>query len=361
MRAPRVLLGALFAAFVAVSPVLGGPAREAEVAFSSARAGEAAIWTVSLGGGGLARLTAPGAPARPCRCLAGDYDTQPAWSPDGRLLAFVRGGTLRVVRRDGSSERRVRSPPRAEAARPAWSTRGRLAFVRTIRTGRTRHELVTADADGGNERVVVRGAFGFRSIAWSPDGRSIAFVRPYRDPAVLVVVGLFIAADRATTAPRFVLRAAGMGEVAWSPDGREVVLAASEPGAEPFDPYRLFTIRLADRAIAQLTRPTGLRTADLGPRWSPDGRLIVFTRVSLRGSAVLSVRPDGSGERVLAADAAGPAWAPGGDRIAFVDGVSGLRRPLSVSVMHPDGGRRRQLVLLRHPHDAEGLGEQSVR
>jgi TolB protein len=220
---------------------------------------------------------------------------------------------------------------------------------------------VTADADGGRQRVLARSALAFRSIAWSPDGATVAYARPYRDPTLITVVGLFLVDDRPAAVPRFVLRAAGMGEVAWAPDGRTVALAASVPGAEPFDPYRLFAIRLADRRIVQLTAPPGARTADEGPRWSPDGDEIAFTRIRIGGSEVMSVRPDGSGERVLAGDAAGPAWSPAGDRIAFVDGISGGRRPLSVAVMRPDGSGKRRLVALRHPLDAVGLGMQSVR
>ena len=113
-----------------------------------------------------------------------------AWSPDGKRIAFVvvtprpvnRTGTelgLWVVNADGSNPRRVASY--AAGSDPAWSPDGRrIAFRRfdgpsCLRHGiqafrplcreRRRERAATADT---RERG--------RSFAWSPDGRTIAFL-----------------------------------------------------------------------------------------------------------------------------------------------------------------------------------------
>ena len=268
------------------------------------------------------------------------------------------------MRADGSAVRLVRAPFGSEDFDPAWSKGGRLAFIRqrpaTKGPGYV-HEIVSVDRTGHDQRVLVPPSrYAYLSLAWSPGGRRLAYTVPYTDPGSPFVVGLFvIGVDDAR--PRFLLRAAGMGEVAWSPDGTMIVLAASVPGAEPYDPYRLFTIRLSDRRIVQLTRVPFSHTLDGEPRWSPDGKQIVFTRAEPGRAAIYTVRPDGRGERLIVDDARGAAWSTDGSRLAFVEGVSGAGRPLTLSVMAMSDRRVLMRTPLRQPRDADGLGAQAWR
>ena len=55
---------------------------------------QGAIWTVPAAGGTMTRLTE-----------GEGFDTEPAWSPDGKRLAFVRGSELRLIRAAGSHTR----------------------------------------------------------------------------------------------------------------------------------------------------------------------------------------------------------------------------------------------------------------
>ena len=267
-----------------------------------------------------------------------------------------------VMRADGTDVRIVSAPRGAEDFDPTWSKTGRLAFIRqrpaTSGTGYV-HEIVSVDRTGQDLRVLVPSSrYAFRSLAWSPDGRTLAFTVPYADRDFRFAVGLFVLGpDR--NRPRFLLRAAGMGEVGWSPDGTTIVLAASVPGAEPYDPYRLFTIRISDRRIVQLTRVPFVKTLDGEPRWSPDGKQIVFTRSDPRRAAIYTIRPDGRGERLVAGDARGAAWSADGRRLAFVDGVSGDGRRLTLSVIAMPDRRVLMRTALRRPLDADGLSAQA--
>lgn len=337
---------------------------DARIVFASARSGHRSIWSIRPGGGALKQLTMPPNPVRRCDCRSGEFDSHPAWSADGRRIAFVRGARVVMMRADGTDERVVPAPRGSEDFDPAWSAAGRLAFIRqrpaTRRSGYV-HEIVSVDVRGLQPRVMAPSSrYAYRSFAWSPDGGRLAYTTPYPDPGGTFVVGLFVVGS-GDAKPRFVLRAAGMGEISWSPDGSTVVLAASVPGAEPYEPYRLFTVRLSDRRIVQLTRNPFAHTADGDPRWSPNGSLIAFTRTEPRRVAILAVRPDGSGERLIAADARGPAWSPDGRRIAFVEGVSGADRPLTLSVSAIAGAHALMRKPLRRPSDADGLGPQAWR
>jgi Tol biopolymer transport system component len=349
--------------FIGTSDAANRGRVDERIVLASARAGHRSIWSVRLGGG-WTRLTSPPTPARRCDCRAGEFDSHPAWSASGRRIAFVRGSRLVVTRADGTGLRVVPAPPGSEDFEPSWSARGRLAFIRqrpaTRQSGYV-HEIVSVDTRGRNPRIVAPPSrHAYRALAWSSDGRRLAYTIPYQNSGGPFVVGLFVVgADGG--GPRFILRAAGMGEVEWSPDGSAIVLAASVPGAEPFDPYRLFTIRLSDRRIVQLTRVPFAKTGDGEPRWSPNGRLIAFTRTEPRRVAIYTVRPNGRGERRIAVDARGAVWSPDGRHVAFVEGVSGRNRSLTLTIHDLSSGRIVLRRPLRHPQDADSLGPQSWR
>ena len=105
----------------------------------------------------------------------------PAWSPDGQMIAFVglvgltlgHGETIYVVRADGSGLRNLTPKPVGTYAAPAWSPDGRkLAFV-SDREGNS--EVYVMNADGSGQRSLTRNPAYDADPAWSPDGR-IAFV-----------------------------------------------------------------------------------------------------------------------------------------------------------------------------------------
>lgn len=150
-----------------------------------------------------------------------------AWSPDGRRLAFsgIRPWTqpesgrqtfearIYSVRPDGSGLRAMSAGPRDFS--PDWSSRGEIAFLRNV----------TVD-DGTfpwNAHLYVLGAAGerrvtdvrTRSVSWSPDGRRLAF-HGGRRPGGVWIVGAH---------GRNARRILGFGDhPTWSPDGRSIAV-----------------------------------------------------------------------------------------------------------------------------------------
>jgi dipeptidyl aminopeptidase/acylaminoacyl peptidase len=103
-------------------------------------------------------------------------DTEPAFSPDGRTIAFVRGGDLYSVRPDGSGQRRLTSGPELDSA-PVVSPNGRfVVFERRAGAGAAA-DLYTVGVKGGGIRALTRGEADDHDVDIAPDGRTIVFVR----------------------------------------------------------------------------------------------------------------------------------------------------------------------------------------
>jgi TolB protein len=156
------------------------------VVFTSNRdtKGGADIYRVGVKGGAVERLTRTGN-SRHARV-----------SPDGASLAFEMAGDIHILSFAGGRVRRLTYAPQ-DGLRPAWSPDGRrLAFV-SRRNGRP--EIFAVDFEGSNlEHVVSMAVGGATDPQWSPDGTRIAFVHlpeahtslPDRPAHTIYTVGL---------------------------------------------------------------------------------------------------------------------------------------------------------------------------
>ncbi|HXQ88971.1 MAG TPA: hypothetical protein VN733_04960 [Solirubrobacterales bacterium] len=102
-------------------------------------------------------------------------DTEPNFSPDGRTIAFARGGDIYSIRPDGSGQRQLTSGPEIDSL-PKIAPNGRyVVFERRAAEGAPT-SLYTVGALGGGLRALTSGG-NDREAAFSPDGKAIVFVR----------------------------------------------------------------------------------------------------------------------------------------------------------------------------------------
>jgi len=273
-----------------------------KIAFQSNRDGDFEIYVMNADGSGQRRLTQN--PAK---------DASPAWSPDGRRIAFssdrgTRFSDIYVMNADGSRQRRLTRSP-ADDISPAWSPNGRrIAFVsdRGTTTSDYNTNIWVMNADGSRPRQLTNSLTAASDPAWSPDGRKIAFAAGTYTSQIYVMN-----ADGSHL--RLLTRARSGGAApAWSPDGRKIAFtigarATSEPAD---DPGKIYVMKRNGTARRNLTRNA---VGNSGPAWSPDGRRIAFSRQSGSSSEIYVMNADGSGQKKLTQSPGfngSPAWSP---------------------------------------------------
>jgi TolB protein len=292
----RVLrLAALLPVLVAVAGCgSSGPPPPSTLLFVSSRDGDYAIFGVSADGHEHRLTDEKGDPSTPAGLF---FQTEPAWSPDGRLVAFVsrRDGPFHiyVMRADGTGTRRL-TDASSDDRSPTWSPDGRrIAFSRE-------GELFVIRSSGGAVRRIVHGVGGEAlDPAWSTDGKLIAY--DYRPPGYSIREIWVVGADG--TRPRQVTRLREVStRPAWAPDGRRLAFQSDAQGGH----VEIYSIGLDGSGFRRVTRST-VDTFD--PDWSADGRRIAFSS----NGAVWAIDRSGRERKLTSGrNDAAPVWRPRG-------------------------------------------------
>lgn len=103
-------------------------------------------------------------------------DAEPAFSPDGRTIAFVRDGDLYSVRPDGSGQRHLTSGSERDSA-PVVAPNGRFVVFERRAAADAPADLYTVRVLGGGLHALTSGPDDDHDATFFPDGHAIAFVR----------------------------------------------------------------------------------------------------------------------------------------------------------------------------------------
>lgn len=298
----------------------------------------------------LALVVAAGGFVFAIRAFRTERTGTPSSAVRNGLIAFARGGPqsgLYVTNPDGTGLSKLPSVP--GDTDPAWSPDGsKIAFVR-FREGGT--GIWVMNADGTGARRITDGGPDVDGTdlgpAWSPDGSRIAFAREGR-PAKAATgnTDIYVVDADGTDVVR--LTDDPMMEYAptWSPDGSRIAFAAYDlaSGGNPPSPLRLYVMN-ADGTDREALGPENVE----GLSWSPDGTEIAF--VDTETGSIMAIHPDGTARRRIV-DAAelvggvhlvyGATWSPDGTQIAFMAGAEST--DTHIYVVNHDGSDVRQVT-----------------
>jgi Tol biopolymer transport system component len=284
---------------------------------SNAYSGTTDIYVVNADGSGLQRLT-KAQPGSPTFSYLGSGASRPAWSPDGKKIAFlvdrIDHSSIYLINADGRGLRQLTKMPAADVppSPPAWSPDGKkIAFSGPSDV--VSDNIYVMNADGCNPRQLTRdpGPGGADNPSWSPDGTKIVFNSDKSGTGNIYVMNADGSGRRRLTREPHSSLGLGAVEPAWSPDGRKIAFAA-ESGRL----IAIFVVNADGSAVRRLTGTASLLAAS--PAWSPDGTKIAFegapigkkTTAGKVNPSIYVMNADGSGVRLLIRSGAHPAWRP---------------------------------------------------
>jgi TolB protein len=147
-----------------------------------------------------------------------------------------------------------------------------------------RYQLIVADADGENARVVLESRQPLMSPTWSADGEWLAYVSFEGR-----VSGVYVQRVRTGERRRVSARLGINGAPAFSPDGRRLALTLSGSGGN----LDIYTLDLGTQALTRITDDPAI---DTEPEWSRDGTALYFTSDRAGGPQIYRLQL-ASGER----------------------------------------------------------------
>jgi TolB protein len=149
-------------------------------------------------------------------------------------------------------------------------------------------QLIVADADGENQRLVLESRYPLMSPSWSPDGQWLAYVS-FENKRSAVYVQFVRTGERRQVSAR-----AGInGAPSWSPDGKKLALTLGGSSGNP----DIYILELQTQSLSRLTDDPSI---DTEPTWSPDGKYIYFTSDRAGGPQIyrIGVNPGDRPKRI---------------------------------------------------------------
>jgi TolB protein len=230
--------------------------------------------------------------------------SQPSWAPDGTTLAYVYRGTnfadIFVTDDQGQSQTRLTSSQSTILEnndwnfRPAWSPDGKqIAFVSDKSSTFPTLWLMNA-ADGSGRHVLATPGLqqeAADSLAWSPDGSQLA-VTLFNEPGPTQIGIVPLGSTGRQTGRMLTSLPGGALDPAWSPDGAWLAFAGHDGYA-----IEMFAVRPDGSSVTRLTSDGQFGRS---PAWSPDGRHVAYlsSRTGFFEVWVVDIQADASGALV---------------------------------------------------------------
>jgi Tol biopolymer transport system component/predicted Ser/Thr protein kinase len=271
-----------------------------------------------------------------------------AWSPDGRWLAVTDRRGLFLLSVETGEKRSLTSPPKGSDIDPCFSPDGQcLAFVRhsDFNTSDIYRAFLDGDLkpEGEPERLSFESTQHARSPVWTRNGKDILYSS-----------GLFFSAERTVRRIRDARRKSrsgyrispqpfgeGAGYLTISPDGRRLAFDRT------VNDSNIYRIELQGKHgfVGSPEKYISSTRSDYNPQYSPDGRTVAFESLRTGTQEIWLCNADESNPRQLTSmggpQTSNPRWSPDGKTLVFDCRKEGSADLYLISV---DGGSPRRLT-----------------
>jgi Tol biopolymer transport system component len=282
---------------------------------------------------------------------ASESDHTPAWSPDGRFIAFLRWGhpaAYYIIPALGGMERKLADGDMTlfGGRGLAWSPDGRYLAVadrgeKGDPGGASRISYISVESGERREsKIELPGQYVsglITGLRFSPDGKELAFTAgPGFSSSDIYLASVSGGKARALTSLR-----SRMWGVDWTPGGRELVFSSDHQG-----PQTLWRISRAGGD----PQPLSIAADNaVNPRIAPHGHRLLFLHYAVDTNiwrAPLSPTDHGAPSRIIAStrEDSGPAFSPDGNRLAFGSDRAGSSQ---IYVSATDGSNPVQLTSMK--------------
>jgi len=311
-----------------ISPSLSPDGTRVAFAWDRDQEGKYDIYVRPATGGASLRLTADGG-----------SKSNPAWSPDGSQIAFVKHNAgVFLVSSSGGAERKVSSSSLQSSI--AWMPDGKsLALAERTSDQEPDRVVLVSLASGERRRLTApaAGTLGDHDPAVSPDGKNMCFVRWL---AASGASDLYIMSVSGGDPRRLTSDGVWIYNPVWTPDGREIVFSWNRSGGQ-----NLWRIPAVGGKPKRLDFVQGEVRSAAFSRLSPDKSVRMSYSTSVFDDNIwgLDLTHGGEPKPVVASIARdwSPQFSPDGNRIAFSSDRSGS---FEIWVSHADGSLPLQLT-----------------
>jgi TolB protein len=227
-------------------------------------------------------------------------DVQPAWSPDGRRIAWATRNGIWIAKDDGSGVVKLTEDGRDRD--PAWSPDGTRIVFASSRDGDL--EIYVEPVGGGGLTQLTDNDIEDSHPSWSAASDKIAFTSDSAGSRDIWTMD----PDGANPG-QLTLEGGDDDAPAWSPDGSTIAFTSDREGDTP-----LAYVMNADGSGIERLTTGGVEAHD--PAWSPDGRYIAFSGYPTAETGAAIVIVDVAGRRIvgsfsqLRGELNYPAWRP---------------------------------------------------